>query len=174
VPAENCYGADLRADFMALGYDLFKDKDKLKTKFIAADVFDDDSPLTNLYGQMSIVYTGSFFHLFYYDEQLTVAKRVVKLLKPTAGSMVVGRQMGNVNSGFHSQSGYEGEKPRYRHNAESWAELWDKVGEETGTKWKTEAYLEGPGVGFGEMEKKLTERRKEDGARRLRFVVRRQ
>jgi hypothetical protein len=158
---------------MALGYDLFNDKDKLKTKFIAADVFDDKSPLTELYGQFSIVYTGSFFHLFYYEEQLTVAKRVVRLLKPEAGSTVIGRQMGNVQSGEHVQSGYEGEKPRFRHNAESWAELWDKVGEATGTKWKTNAYMEGHNVGFGEMEKKLTERRKEDGARRMRFVVRR-
>jgi hypothetical protein len=168
------YGADLRADFMALGYDLFNDKEKLKTKFIAADIFDDNSPLTKLYGQLSIVYTGSFFHLFHYEQQLVVAKRVVQLLKPEAGSTVVGRQMGNLQAGEHAQSGYDGEKPRFRHNDKSWAELWDKVGKATGTEWKTEAYLEGPDDGIGAMEKKLTERRGEFGARRLRFVVRRQ
>jgi hypothetical protein len=158
---------------MAIGYDLFNDKEILKTKFIAADVFDDNSPLTQLYGQMNIVYTGSFFHLFHYEEQLLVAKRVVQLLKPEPGSTIIGRQMGNVSSGDFSESGYVGEKQRFRHNAQSWEELWDRVGKETGTKWKTEAVIEEAGVGFGEMEKKLTERRKEDGARRMRFVIRR-
>jgi len=159
---------------MALGYDLFNDKDKLTTKFVAANVFDNDSPLKELYGQMSIVYTGSFFHLFDRSEQLDVAKRVVQLLKPEAGSTIIGRQMGNLTSGSYEAGGYVGEKARFRHNPKSWEDLWDEIGEATGTKWKTDASLDGPGVGFGDMEKKLTERRKEAGARRMQFIVRRQ
>lgn len=146
----------------------------MKTKFIAADVFDGESPLKELTDQISIVYTGSFFHLFDYEQQLQVAQRIVRLLKPEPGSTVIGRQMGNEKAGLYGSSGYSGEKQRFRHNAQSWEELWDKVGELTGTKWKTEAYLEEDGKGFGVMEKILTLRRNESGARRLRFVVRRQ
>ncbi|KAF2428676.1 hypothetical protein EJ08DRAFT_592157 [Tothia fuscella] len=173
VPSENLYGADLREDFMAMGYDLFDDRKTLRTKFIAADVFDDNSDLNQLYGEISMVYTGSFFHLFHYDEQVAVAKRIIQILKPETGVTIIGRQMGNEKSGDYEAAGYVGEKQRFRHNADSWEELWNKVGDETGTKWKTEAVLEDPGVGMGEVEKKLTERRKEGGARRLKFVVRR-
>jgi len=174
VPSENCYGSDLRPEFIELGYELFKDREKLKATFLPADIFDDESPLTQIYSQMSIVYTGSFFHLFDRNEQIDVAKRVVQLLKPEPGSMVIGRQVGNINPREYSRSGYAGEKGRFRHDPKSWQDLWDKVGETTGTKWEVEAELDPFGVGFGEMtEKKLTERRGEEGARRLKFVVRR-
>jgi hypothetical protein len=157
---------------MELGYDLFKDKGKIKTTFLPANVFDDDSPLTQIYGQMSIVYTGSFFHLFNYEEQFDVAKRIIQLLKPEPGTMIVGRQVGNINAGDYSASGYSGEKGRFRHNPTTWTEFWDEVGEATGTEWKVEAELDPFGKGFGEdMEAKLMERRREEGARRMRFVV---
>jgi len=173
VPSENTYGSDLRPEFIELGFDLFKDKGKIKTTFLPANVFDDDSPLTQIYGQISIVYTGSFFHLFKYEEQFDVAKRVVQLLKPEPGSLVVGRQIGNENFGEYNTPGYSGEKGRFRHNPKTWTELWDEVGEATGTQWKVEAEFEPRGSGFKEDENKLFHQRREEGARRLRFVVRR-
>src|ERR1700761_9762694 len=83
--AENLYGSDLRQEFLELGYKLFNDRATLKSKFIAADVFDPSSGLLQLKGQLSIVYAGAFFHLFVYDEQVAVAKRILELLedKPT-------------------------------------------------------------------------------------------
>lgn len=87
--------------------------------------------------------------------------------------MLVGRQLGNTSPGEYEQSGYGGETARFRHNAESWGELWEEVGKKTGSQWKVEAKLDEFGLGNHELEKKLTERRKEDGARGLTFVVRR-
>lgn len=154
-----------------MGYELFKDKGKIKTTFLAADVFEDDSPLTQIYGQISIVYTGSFFHLFNYEEQFDAAKRVIQLLTPAKGNMILGRHVGNVNGGNFNAEGFPGEKSRFRHNPESWTEFWDKVGEATGSKWKVEAELDPYGTGFGGSEGKLSALRSEEGARRMRFVV---
>lgn len=174
MPSENTYGSDLRQEFIDLGYELFKDKGKLKTTFLAANVFDDDSPLTHIYGQMSIVYTGSFFHLFNYEEQFAAAKRVVQLLTPAKGAMIVGRQVGNANAGEYTAEGFPGERDRIRHNPKSWTAFWNEVGEATGTKWKVEVELDPDGIGFGRSgsaEEKLTKLRNEDGARRMRFVI---
>ncbi|QDS74521.1 hypothetical protein FKW77_007383 [Venturia effusa] len=169
VPSENTYGSDLRQEFIDLGYDLFQDKGKIKTTFLAANVFDNDSPLQQIYGQMSIVYTGSFFHLFDYKEQIDAATRVVQLLTPEKGTMIVGRQVGNVNAGDFNTEGYSGEKGRFRHNPTTWTEFWDEVGEATGTSWKVDA--EWDNIAFESSEKKLTALRLENGARRMRFVV---
>ena len=173
MPSENCYGTDLRAEFINLGYDLFLDRRTIKSTFIPANIFDKDSALSQLTGQMSIVYAGAFFHLFGWDDQFEIAKRVVRLLKPQPGAMLIGRQLGNVKPGYFAESGYPGEKGRFRHNDRSWAELWFKVGEATDSKWKVDAMIEVFDFGVNEMEKKLTEQRKEGEARRLRFVVRR-
>ncbi|KAF2401227.1 hypothetical protein EJ06DRAFT_576020 [Trichodelitschia bisporula] len=84
--------------------------------------------------QSFIVYTGALFHLFDYEGQVAVAKPVVHLLKPEAGSLVPGRQMGNINPGYYANPAYATEKPLFRHNAESWAALWKEVGGATGTR----------------------------------------
>lgn len=44
--SENVYASDLQGEFFELGYKLFNDKDRLKSKFIAADVFDPKSGLS--------------------------------------------------------------------------------------------------------------------------------
>src|ERR1700744_4549081 len=75
APSANTYGSDLWGDFFAVGYELFSDKDKLQTTCIAADVFDDRSPLTKLTGKINIIYTGAFFHLFSLEEQEKIAAR---------------------------------------------------------------------------------------------------
>jgi hypothetical protein len=175
VPAEYTYGSDLRREFVDLGYDLFQDRDREgeKINFLTANIFDDDSSLNELNGKISIVYTGSFFHLFNWSEQFDVAKRIVTILKPEPGVLLCGRQVGNTSPGEYAAGGYGGEKSRYRHDPKSWADFWDEVGEATNTKWKVDAVLDPFGVGFGDIEKTLTLARGEGGARRLRFVVRR-
>ncbi|KAE9965456.1 hypothetical protein EG328_009650 [Venturia inaequalis] len=174
VPLENTYGSDLEQEFIDLGYDLFQDKGKIKTTFLAANVFDDDSSLTQIYGQMSIVYTGSFFHLFGHEEQFDAAKRVVQLLTPAKGTMIVGRQVGTADVGDGDAEGFLGEKGRFRYNPKTWTRFWDEVGEATGTKWKVEAELDPFGIGYGGSDSdptwELTKNSMEE-ARRMRFVV---
>ena len=99
VPTENLYGCDLRPEFFDLGYRLFRDKETLKSKFLVADIFDPESTLTSLYGKVDIIYAGSFLHLFGYAKQIEVCKQIVKLLKDKKNSMLLGRQVGNLEAG---------------------------------------------------------------------------
>jgi len=135
--SSNLWGADLHKGFMDVGFDLFEDRSKIDTHFIAADIFDPESDLKQLDGgKVDIVHTGSFFHLFSWDDQVKAAKRVVGMLKketPGLGSLVVGRHAGDRVAGEKSRPGKLGS--RYRHNAASWERLWAQVGEETGTQW---------------------------------------
>jgi SAM-dependent methyltransferase len=173
APAGNLYGCDLRQDFMDIGYELFLDRSTLTCKFVPADVFDDNSLLvTQLAGKINMIYTGSFFHLFDYARQVAAAKRCVQILKPERGSLLLGRQLGSETSGVLERPGYMGDVRRFRHNVQSWKEMWEKVSEETGTRWDVEATLDEEWMTSGS-EAAITYVRRELGARRLRFVVRR-
>jgi hypothetical protein len=99
APQEHLYGADLRPEFFDLGYQLFNDSQNLKAKFIAADVFDPSSQLTTLYKNIDIIYAGAFLHLFGYAEQLEICKQIVKLLRDKKDSLLLGRQVGNLEAG---------------------------------------------------------------------------
>jgi phospholipid N-methyltransferase len=172
APSENMYGSDLRKDFMDIGYDLFLDTNTLKSNFIASDVFDDDSELVKqLSGTINMIYTGSFFHLFGYEEQVKVAKRSLQLLKRQKDGLIIGRQVGNVESGVFTQAGYNAEVERFRHNEESWKKMWTEVSEATGIMVDVQVTLDSAWMSEG-AEKILSRIRRELGAKRLRFVIR--
>ena len=165
APSENLYGSDLRLELTNVGYDLFNDRNTLKSPFIEADVFDDNSPLvTNFTGQFSIVNAMSFFHLFNYELQKVVAKRIVNLLHPRPGSLIVGRHVGCETPGEGSGGGGLG----YCHDEKTWKEFWEVIGKETETKWKVDAERAswGPTTNLGILQL--------NGWFMLRFVVRRE
>jgi hypothetical protein len=121
-------------NFMELGFDLFLDRDKLKATFIEADIFDPESALKQLDGKMSLIYTEAFFHLFNLEQQTAVAKRLVKVFKGKPGDILFGAHIGQKVAGLRKHRSGRGEM--YSHSEESWKQFWDKVGEETGTKWE--------------------------------------
>ncbi|KFX96738.1 hypothetical protein V490_03169 [Pseudogymnoascus sp. VKM F-3557] len=139
APSENLYGSDLRLEFWELGYDLFRDREKLKSSFLVGDVFDSSSELGKLDGKVDIIHAASFFHLFTYEQQLEVGKRIVKLLRPVEGSLVLGRMVGNTEPGLLTSK--DGKKTLYRHNEESWAGLWREISELTGVKFEVKSHL---------------------------------
>ena len=118
---------------------------------------------------MDIVHAASFFHLFDWDEQFTVAKHVAKLLKPRPGSLLIGRQIGHRTAGEWARR-LDSSKTRYRHNEESFTRLWKEVGDETGSEWEVDAKLDEEDVqrGMGTQFDFVPE-----GTRWLRFTVRR-
>jgi len=60
--------------------------------------------------------------------------------------------------------------PMYRHNPESFAKLWDQVGNETGTKWETQGWLRSfAEMGWDEADHKWME----PGVAMLEFAVKR-
>jgi len=135
APKSNIRGSDLRFDYINLGYELFLDKETLGIQFFEADVFDSESDLKQFDGEMDIVHAAAFFHLFDYDDQVKVGKRVVKLLKPQEGSMVLGRQVASLEPGPKPHR-TNPEKFMYRHDGATWQKMWDEIGEATGSKWK--------------------------------------
>jgi hypothetical protein len=174
APSANTYGSDLWGDFFLVGHELFKDKGRLQTTFIAADVFDDSSPLNKLAGQMNIVYTGAFFHLFGLEDQEKIAARIVQLLVPQPGSLIIGRQSGSEMSGEFARAGDKSGRKHFRHNAQSWKELWGRVGERAGSRWLVDADLNMPEFTLSGPEAESPEIRNKMQARGLRFTVRRQ
>ncbi|USP82435.1 hypothetical protein yc1106_09709 [Curvularia clavata] len=137
APAKNIYGCDLQSDFIELGYKLFQDRDRLPSKFITADIFDPSSALAEYQGYFDIVHAAKFFHLWGYEEQLVVSKAVVGLLRPKPGSMIVGSQIGATEPGNEeSPTGL-----MYRHNVESFKEMWKLIGKELGIKFVVDAKL---------------------------------
>lgn len=138
APSENLTGSDLTRGFWDISYDLFRDQAVLKSKFIEADIFDAASNLRDIDGQIDILQASSFFHLFDRDAQAKAIKKVIQLMKPLAGVMVIGRQLGLSQAGENT---IFMDTKMYMHNPESWAELWKEVGDETDTKWDVAASL---------------------------------
>jgi hypothetical protein len=125
APAENLYGSDLHAEFLDIGYSLFKDSLTLKSQFIPADIFDTStsSPLSQLEGKLDIIWAGSFLHLFTWDSDIAAIKRMIILLKPNKGAMIVGKQMGNVRTGEFAYPGAL-QGSMYLHDKDSFRKMW--------------------------------------------------
>lgn len=173
APSTNTYGSDLRGEFFPVGYELFKDEDRLQTTFIAADVFDDSSPLVQLAGQINVIYTGAFFHLFSLPEQEKIALRLVQLLAPQPGSLIVGRQSGSEDSGEFSRAGDTSGRKHFRHNPQSWKELWDRIGDMTGTRWSVDANVRSREYTLAALEGKSEEIQRKMTGKGLRYTIRR-
>jgi 2-polyprenyl-3-methyl-5-hydroxy-6-metoxy-1,4-benzoquinol methylase len=141
APAENIYGCDLREEYIALGYKLFADRDTLKANFLTANIFDATSSLTERKGTFNVIYTGSFFHLFDYDDQVKVSKAVASLLLPEKNSLILGRQVGSTIAAEHDHRTNPTGK-MFRHNIESLKEMWKKIGDDIGVSFAVDARLE--------------------------------
>lgn len=161
APSENIYGCDLESGFIDLGYRLFKDKDTLRSKFMVADIFDPCSELSSIKGQIDMVFAGSFFHLWGYEKQVEASKAVAALLRPTPGSMILGRQLGAVTAVENTFS----TATMYLHNYESLQRMWKQIGIELGVEFTVKAVL-------AELPGNVTSLYTE-GARWLWFVIRR-
>lgn len=145
VPTTNVYGLDISDGFIELGFELFRDKATLQPQFITADLLASPAIPPQLDGTLNIVFAGSFFHLFSWDDQLSLLKRVVAMLKPEAGSMIFGHQVGQIQA----QESLVPDVPSgkiYFHDPESYKKMWRMVEEETRTKWKVQVASSEQGI----------------------------
>lgn len=137
-------GADLRLEFLDLGYELFQDKGRLKAHFLEADVFEKDEEaeggkeLRKLDGTINIIHAASFLHLFSWEQQVQAGIRMVRLT--TGDPLVLGRQVASLVPGEYERRAKQS-GTRYLHDPDSFQKLWDVIGEKTGTKWKVIAEL---------------------------------
>lgn len=130
VSTQNMYGTDISTELWNLGFDLFRDKDKMEAKFTQADILDSKSDLQQLNGRMDIMIACQFLHLFDWEGQVKAMKRIVEFSRP--GSVVIGYQRGQVKA-------QEFARPwgaMFFHNEDTFRQIWRRVEKETGTKWK--------------------------------------
>lgn len=133
APVSKIYGSDLLPEFIEIGYELFRDVSTFpRDHFIApADAFDETSnnALAEFDGKVSILHISAVFHLFGIEDQRKLARRCLKLLSPKKKCLVLGGQTANVNAGSYPRANGQ---MRWRHNSESWAQLWEDAAREHG------------------------------------------
>ena len=84
------HASDISAELWNLGYELFRDHQRMKAYFVQTDVLDSTSDLERFNGSMEIIIACQFFHLFDWEKQVAAMKRAVKLSRP--GAQVIGYQ----------------------------------------------------------------------------------
>ncbi|GKT63861.1 methyltransferase domain-containing protein [Colletotrichum tofieldiae] len=134
VDSAKTVAVELEQGYIDAGYELFRDRGTLKTRFINADMLDDgNAELNELEGTFDTSHMGLCLHLWNREEQMVVLRRVIRLLKQKPGVMIVGTAAGHVD-GIDVPG--VANKPALRHNLQSWEKLWMDLSNETGTKWK--------------------------------------
>ena len=93
--------------------------------------------LNELHGTISAMFASAFFHLFEFDNQEQVARKLAGLLSPLPGSIIFGS---------HTTTGVKerlelGETRSDCHSQESWKELWEGIFGEAGVKVEVKTRL---------------------------------
>jgi hypothetical protein len=138
APSSNLYGADI-ANHWDVGYEMFRDRDHFEGHFIEADILSPSPALELLEDKIDIVAISQVLHQWDWNGQIKAAKILFSFTKP--GSLVVGNQIGNSDAHEVSFKHLGAPNPIWRHNPESLEKFWNQIGSETGTKWKTQAWL---------------------------------
>ncbi|OJJ70222.1 hypothetical protein ASPBRDRAFT_129693, partial [Aspergillus brasiliensis CBS 101740] len=133
APAESIVGLDISDVFIDLGFDLFKDRTTLKSTFLVEDLLRPSPKLDQFTGRIHLINSGYFLHLWDWNGQISVAKRMIDLLALQEDDLITGVQFGREDAGL-----WEVLTLKYSiflHNPASFAKMWRRIGEETGTRW---------------------------------------
>jgi hypothetical protein len=149
LPHSRLSGCDLERVFIDLGYRLFLDEGTQGAKFVTGNLAVPDEstyqsgPLTQEQsGKMMAVFASSLFHMWDFENQLLVAKRMVAMCEDRPGVMITGRQLGSYLGGHYPMTGMrkDGDKfKHYWHNEQTIRGFWHEIGEATGTQGTVEA-----------------------------------
>lgn len=148
APSGHLYGAELEAPFIDLGYEFFRDRETLQTHFVQADILqlhEADSSLAPLLGTFEFIHLGMVLHIFDWEEQRKVLENCVRLLKPEAGVMILGRAVGDVKGTMRGVGNLRGKQP-FRHSVETFRKMWQEIEERTGATFDCRACIEN-GIG---------------------------
>ncbi|MCJ1356350.1 MAG: hypothetical protein MMC33_006345 [Icmadophila ericetorum] len=78
VSTKKMYATNINAELWDLGFELFRDRDKMKAKFIHSDILGKGTNLQLLNRQIDIIIACQFLHLFDWNWQLAAMKRVME------------------------------------------------------------------------------------------------
>ncbi|KAI6082970.1 hypothetical protein F4821DRAFT_203361 [Hypoxylon rubiginosum] len=137
APSENMFGIDI-VNLFDVGYNLFRDREHFRGHFIEADILSTTSPeLAPLRGHVDIVVVSQVLHQWDWEGQLKAVQALTTFTKP--GSWIVGNQIGNPEA--QAVSLMSRSTALWRHNPDSFAKMFEVVGDSTGTRWETQAWL---------------------------------
>ena len=122
-----------------VGYDLFRDRDRFSARFLEADVLFPNAQLMALREKIDILYITHVLHQWDWENQVKCLVQLVGL-SSGPGAIVAGFQIGSAGERKILASGLA-KSDVYWHNPTSFAEIWDRVSRETGTRWKSNASL---------------------------------
>lgn len=88
---------------------------------------------------MDILYITHVLHQWDWEEEMKCLVQLVRL-SSGCGSTVVGFQVGGVE-GRKILASDLAKSDTYRHKPESFAQMWKQVGQQTGTRWESNAWL---------------------------------
>jgi hypothetical protein len=100
-------------------------------------VFCAEGPLKQLERKMDFIHIGLFLHLFDLEGQVEAYERIVSLIKPEKGSLILGQQIGSLERGPLTE-----ERKMYKHNVESFDNKGKEARQRTGSKWKINANID--------------------------------
>lgn len=142
ISPSQLFGFDLDKTFLDLGFELFRDQDRLGDHFIVGDVLaspqsPEGAELSKFDGKIDIIFCSSFLHVWPWDEMIKATKRLVELTEGRPGAIICGKQLASKEAGHYTMPNAHNQN--YRHNEESMARFWDQVSQETGTKWEVQS-----------------------------------
>jgi hypothetical protein len=133
-PSQKITAIELEQPFIDLGYDLFKDREKMHTQFLTTNIVTDTDVVKGFEGKMTSIHMGFVFHLFDRGEQKIVLSNLLKMLVTDGSGILLGHCVAHADGVM--QPAMLG-KMTFRHNLETWKQLCEEVEEETGVKIKT-------------------------------------
>lgn len=142
VPSDQLYGLEIEQGLIDAAYDLFRDRDTLKAKFLIGDAVASPEIFADLHGKIDVINDSAFSHLFPWETQVKVCALMARFSRP--GALIIGRMTGSLKP-----AEYPALKPGstgWRHDVASLQRLWDEVGEKTGTKWKAHGTMDLGGI----------------------------
>jgi SAM-dependent methyltransferase len=126
---EHWYATDLNRDLWDIGYDMFRDKNRMKATFITGDILADENPLWKLDKRFDVILLSQLLHLFNWEQNVRILKQLVSISKP--GCQLLGYQASGTDA--HERKTQWGNM--FSHNVDSFTKLWEQVGRETGSLW---------------------------------------
>ncbi|KAI0541273.1 hypothetical protein GGR58DRAFT_38913 [Xylaria digitata] len=144
VPPHRLWASDIEPKFIELGFELFRDEDKLpRDHFLCPGnvLTDTEDPsedqLTILNDRVTILNISAVFHLFDLDGHKRIVNRCLRLLRKDTNApvLVLGAHAGSIKAEKHQRRlGTERERSLFFHNGESWEALWREVCDQP--QWK--------------------------------------
>lgn len=154
VSASKLGAIELHMELFDLGLDLFQDRSTHPSPdVLVEDLVKGQSEALN--NKATILHAANLFHLFNWNNQQTIARKLSNFLQAQVDGeeekrvFIFGRQVGSLTPGERETS--RGSEERYLHNQESFQRLWDTMYPVTGCKWKVEVETLGkmpPGYGY--------------------------